>query len=87
MDYRAYFNRHSEWPYIWSVDEGTQKSETKVRDVYTYKCSTDTGYDPTVKSGDNERPRVFINIRYATLVIRDGVAHFFHDPNWRFPKL
>lgn len=33
MIYRAYFNRLSEYPFCWSIDEGTQDTEISVMAV------------------------------------------------------
>jgi len=36
MTYRVYFNRKSEFPQVWSIDEGTQESEINVSNVEVY---------------------------------------------------
>jgi hypothetical protein len=85
--YRVYYNRHSDYPYIWSIDAGTIDTEVKVVDVKFHKCVAETGFDRSVPIGDTERPRVFFTVRYADLVIgADDIACFFHNPNWRKPR-
>jgi hypothetical protein len=34
MTYRVYFNRWADAPNVWSVDSGTQATETNVREVH-----------------------------------------------------
>lgn len=31
--YRVYFNKKSEWPLVWSIDEGDQDTEINVKEV------------------------------------------------------
>lgn len=85
--YRVYYNRHSEFPYIWSIDAGTLETEVKVKSVQFHRVSAETGFDPDVPIGDQERPRVFFVVRYCTLSIKDGVACFFHNESWRHRKI
>jgi hypothetical protein len=87
LSYRVYYNKHSEAPYIWSIDGGTQDTEVKVKDIQFHKVEAETGGDFAVPIGDQERPRVFFTVHYATLVIKDGVGHFFHNPDWRKPRI
>lgn len=87
MSYRVYYNRHSEFPYIWSIDSGSLDTEIKVRNVQFHKVQAETSIDLSVPLGDMERPRVFFIVRYADLVVKDGVACFFHNPNWRIPPV
>lgn len=85
--YRIYYNRHSEYPYIWSIDAGDLSTEIKVKAIQLHKVNAETEIDLSVPIGDTERPRVFFRVRYADLVVKDGVACLFHNPNWRSPKL
>lgn len=86
MDYRVYFNRKNEYPQIWSVDEGDQKSEINVSDFKFHRVSAESRADLSVKP-NNDTPIAWVLIRNATLTIKDGVAHFFHNPNWRDPPI
>ena len=43
-------------------------------------------YDPSVKINP-DTPTAWMTVAYAVLEMRDGVAHFFHDPDWRKPQL
>lgn len=38
--FRVYFNRHNEFPKVWSVDCGTQETETPVEAVYFVNLPT-----------------------------------------------
>lgn len=87
MSYRVYYNKSSEYPWVWSIDSGTQDTEVKVKGIQFHKVEAEAAADLSVPIGDTERPRVFFVVRYATLVIKDGIGSFFHNPNWRSPKI
>ena len=87
MNYRVYYNRHSDFPLIWSVDEGDQSTEKNFKKVEFHKVVAETGIDESVPNGDKERPRVFFVVRYANLVVTNNEAHLFHDSNWRVPPI
>lgn len=71
MAHRVYFNRRSDYPFIWSVDDGNQSTEVKVKDV-VIKVQSCTASGP----GDNENsPTVWIEVNDACLTIRDDVAY------------
>jgi hypothetical protein len=46
--YRVYFNRRSEAPQVWSVDEGTQASEINVQWVSFDGVSINSYFNPAV---------------------------------------
>lgn len=86
--YRVYYNRHSDYPFIWSIDAGTLETEVRVKSVQFHKVQAETGIDPNIKIGDQVNPRVFFIVRYAKLTVsEDGHACFFHDPDWRKPRI
>lgn len=87
MKYRVYYNRRSDYPFIWSVDEGTQETEQNVKSVEFHDVSAMTNGDLTVPRSSTETPCVWFDVLYATLTVKDGVAYFFHDDNWREPPL
>jgi hypothetical protein len=84
-NYRIYANRQDALP--WSVDSGTQADEQHVRDICGYKVSFRTITDFTVQTGDEQKPKWIIVAEFAILKVIDGVAMFFHDPDWREPKI
>jgi len=69
MSFRVYYNRHSDWPYIWSLDAGDLSTEVKVKSVQFHKVVAETGFDPNAPIGDQDRPRVFfiVTIRGESL--------------------
>jgi len=85
-NWRVYFNRKNEAPQIWSVDEGDQTSEINVKDWKLHRCDADSREDLSVKVNP-DTPTAWVEVIHATRQIIHGVAHFFHDDNWRVPKL
>lgn len=85
--WRVYFNRRNEAPQVWSVDEGTQATETNVIDWKLHRCNADSHYDPAIKNTDPDHPTAWFTVPHAKLRMEGGVAHFFHDPAWRIPAL
>jgi hypothetical protein len=85
-NWRVYFNRRNEAPQIWSIDEGDQTSETNVKDWKLHRCDADSHEDLSVKPNP-DTPTAWVEVIHATMQIIHGVAHFFHDENWRVPKL
>lgn len=70
--YRQYFNRKSDWPLIWSVDEGTQATEKIVKRVITRGVRTYTETGP----GDNQNsPTAWIVIEGGRLQIIEDIAY------------
>lgn len=70
--YRVYFNRHNEFPQVWSVDEGDTETEINVREVVLIDVRAITKYDP---NGDNiNTPKAFFEV-HGVLEIRGGVAY------------
>lgn len=87
MDYRVYFNRKNEKPQIWSVDEGHQTSEINVSHWMLHQLSAEDGGDLSVEPNP-DTPTVWIKILHSLPVrVINGTAHFFHDPDWRLPKI
>lgn len=86
-NFRVYYNRRSDYPFIWSVDEGTQETEVNVTDVELTRVSAKTRFDRHVPRGSTETPSCWFEVEYAILTVKDNIAYFFHDPNWRQPPL
>ncbi len=86
MNYRAYFNRKNEFPQVWSVDQGDQSTEINVKDAQGHKVNWRFVFDSSIKPNPDV-PCAWIEIEHATMQIHDGVAHFYHDPDWRKPRL
>jgi hypothetical protein len=85
--WRVYYNRWAEAPLIWSIDKGAQDTEFNVKEIHLHRVNADTMVDPSVPSGDRERPRVWFQVDHAVLRVQDDIAHFYHDPEWRTPKI
>lgn len=74
--YRVYFNRHSDFPLVWSVDHGTQETEVNVRKVVTRNVRTYTDSGP----GDNlNSPTVWIVVEGGNLQILDDIAYIMPE--------
>jgi hypothetical protein len=84
--WRVYFNRSSEQPTVWSIDEGTQATEVNVKAVRLHRCNADTHWDPSIKVNP-DTPCAWLDIYHAIMQLSDGVAHFFPDPDWRVPRI
>ena len=85
--YRVYYNRRADYPFIWSVDNGDQSTEQNVIDVQLHRSNANTGGDMTVPRHSTDVPSVWFEVWHAKLVITDNVAHFFHDDDWRVPRI
>lgn len=78
MRIRIYYNRDQADGLIWSYDHGTQETEVNVSAWHVHGLSTESGRDMTVVPGDQERPRVWVNIFGVERVdVRGGIAHFY----------
>lgn len=84
--YRVYFNRHAEFPTVFSVDEGDQSSEINVARVEGHRVNFEFHYDPNVKINP-DTPSAWMTVHHAVLQVREGTAHLFHDPDWRSPRI
>lgn len=87
-NYRIYYNRHKDYPFVWSIDEGSQDTEINLIDVILHKVNrVQTGGDITAPRHSETVPAVWFDVFNATLAVKDGVAHLFQDPNWRVPAI
>ncbi len=85
--YRIYYNRTAEYPLIWSIDQGTQETEINVKAIKLHRCNLTTGGDPTAPRVSKDVPCVWFEVWHATLVVKDDIALFFHNPDWRVPRI
>ena len=85
-NFRVYFNRRSEHPTVWSIDSGSQASELNVKAFYLHRCSAVSHWDPDIPPNP-DTPCAWLEVYNAVMEMRDGAAHFFHDPAWRQPPL
>lgn len=72
MLYRVYFNRFSDHPNIWSVDQGTQDTEINVEAVTLLNCNVTTRSNPQ-ETVNEFRPKAWLEV-YGTLRREGGVA-------------
>jgi hypothetical protein len=71
--FRVYFNRSSDFPYVWSFDDGDIKNEVLVTKIHGTSFVSD--YDP---SGDNvNTPRGFFWVKASRAVLTDGEVTFY----------
>lgn len=84
--YRVYFNRKAEFPQVWSVDEGAQGSEVNIISYELHRVNAISRYDSST-TPNPDTPSAWLEINYAVMELKGGVAHFFHDLAWREPPL
>ncbi len=83
-NYRCYYNRASEAPQVWSIDEGTQASEINVSKVVLLGCDVTTGCDLSETDVDN-KPKAWIEVTGwltldgGTAIIRGQVGRTLGD--------
>lgn len=74
--YRVYFNAWTDWPQCWSVDSGTQATETIVSGFEITGCRVRSHAIKTVSSDDTERtPRAWLSVEGQMRIV-NGVALF-----------
>lgn len=74
--YRVYFNRHNEFPQVWSIDEGDVETEVNVKQLIMVDVRAVTHYDST---GDNvNTPKAWFEV-HGRLEVRAGVAYIFGE--------
>jgi hypothetical protein len=77
--FRVYFNRHSEFPQIWSVDEGTQESEINVIGFVIHRgCYLESRYNGDKPNDDS--PCAWIEVQANDYYIKGGIVHFVMHP-------
>lgn len=70
--YRMYFNRHADFPLVWSVDDGDQATEQNVSKIVLRGVFARTVYGG---KGDNiNSPNVWIEVE-GHLEVTDNVAY------------
>lgn len=73
MRYRVYYNRSSDYPFVWSFDDGDSKNEVLVTAIHGPQFHS--AYNP---SGDNENtPRAFFWVEATRAVLKDGEVTFY----------
>lgn len=86
MDFRLYFNRRREFPFVWSVDSGPGTQEFKVKDFKLHRITGNGRFEPSM-GDDKDTPTAWVEITFAVLEIKADVAHFFRNYGWRQPPL
>ena len=84
--YRVYYNRRREAPQIVSFDEGDQSTEINVCAVRFHRVSAVSHWDPNTPP-NQDTPSFWLEVFHAVVQVREGTAHFFHDPDWRKPRI
>jgi hypothetical protein len=81
MTYRIYYNRASDWPQIWSVDEGSQATEINVQGFELSEVSAGAVALPKeARHPDNTvAPSAWLEVRNARLDVVAGIAVFTPD--------
>jgi hypothetical protein len=78
MRYRLYFNRKSEFPCCWSVDEGTQETETNIIGFVLDGVRAESQVMTTAERGildPNNVPFAWMNVT-GRLRLQAGLAYF-----------
>ncbi|HEY1808862.1 MAG TPA: hypothetical protein VGG42_09885 [Acidobacteriaceae bacterium] len=74
--FRAYFNRKSEAPQVWSVDEGTQESEVNVKEyLIPPGCGAQSHWNDT--PANNDTPAAWITVTARGYKIIGGTLIFY----------
>jgi hypothetical protein len=76
MTYRVYFNRKSEYPQVWAVDEGSQESEINVSsvEIYVPVISRCLSQEEMNSVDHNRAPVAWFECRGALSVV-NGIAY------------
>lgn len=72
MLYRVYFNRTSDAPLVWSVDEGTQETEQNFESVTILNANVTSRWNPQ-ETVNQFRPKAWLEVE-GTLHVANGVA-------------
>lgn len=75
--YRVYYNKTAEYPYVWSIDRGTQATEAHFLDVMIVNCPVCTRVlDPAYRTGldAKEVPFAWLEVIASSLVTANGRA-------------
>jgi hypothetical protein len=71
---RIYFKRTGEFPFIWSVDRGSIRSQKVVKDFHIGKqCEVHGGHD--FVSNIENSPKVFVSVKCDKMQIRNGEVY------------
>lgn len=71
--FRVYYNRSSDYPYVWSFDDGDSKNEVLVKNIYGPNFTS--AYNP---DGDNkDTPRAFFWVTASKALIQNGEVTFY----------
>lgn len=72
--YRVYYNRSSDFPYVWSFDDGHSENEQNVTAIHGEFTGFNSAYDP---QGDNiNTPKAYFWIEANSVTIKKGEAWF-----------
>jgi hypothetical protein len=71
--YRVYYNRSSDAPLVWSVDEGTQETEINVARVSLHFCDVETIVNLKETVNPDETPKAWLQVR-GVLRVEGGTA-------------
>ena len=75
MTYRVYFNRRSEAPFVWSIDEGSADTEITVRSFSAGPgCELRSCYTGEVPNENT--PVAWLEVDADALELQDRVARF-----------
>jgi hypothetical protein len=74
MIYRVYFNRFNEYPWVWSVDNGTQDTEVNVMAVIILPPCVTTSHCLDEPPNDDS-PVAWIEVSGELEIVKD-IAYF-----------
>jgi hypothetical protein len=86
VEFRVYWNRRAEKPCVWSVDDGSQDGEINVQAIKLHRCDVESHWDPDVPKNP-DTPSAWFTITNAIMRMEHGVANFFRDPSFQYPRL
>lgn len=74
MTYRVFYNRSEDWPFVCSIDEGTQQTEQVVMAVFILPPAVASSHFSFEKPND-QSPVFWFDVT-GELEIKDGIAYF-----------
>ena len=71
---RIYYNNSSEYPYIWSYDNGDISTERKTKAIHIHKCNLVSKFEKTADNTKN--PKAFLVVTCERAVMINDETYF-----------
>lgn len=70
---RVYYNRKSDYPFVWSMDRGDISTEKIFKDVRIFGCKISSEFDS--KHDNVNEPRAWFNVRCTKITEFNDVLY------------